>query len=90
MTGCLVIVHTGLGGMSWTEYLQGSAALAMSPALPSLIWATVNNTDAPVDRGKETGGGGEGEVEVPVIAAVETLCLFTCQSQSAASTLASC
>lgn len=39
MTGCPVIVHWGLSGMSWPEYLQGYAGLGILQSLFSLIRA---------------------------------------------------
>lgn len=46
--------------MSWPEYLQGYAGLGILQTLSSLIRAVRvagGGTDAPVNRGKETGGG---------------------------------
>lgn len=39
MTGCPVIVHWGLSGMSWPEYLQGYAGLGILQTLFGLIRA---------------------------------------------------
>lgn len=46
--------------MSWPEYLQGYAGLGIFQTLSRLIraaGAAGGETDAPVNRGKETGGG---------------------------------
>lgn len=41
MTGCPVIVYRRLRGMSWPEYLQGSAGLGILQALSSHIRAAL-------------------------------------------------
>lgn len=61
MTARPLIVYTGLTGMPWPAYLHGTAGLGilLGPGKPykDWPWCQEKNTDAPVSRGKETGGG---------------------------------
>lgn len=63
MTARPLIVYTGLTGMPWPAYLHGTAGLGilLGPGKPykDWPWCQEKNTDAPVSRWKETGGGME-------------------------------